>query len=62
MADIINLNKARKLKARAAADQQAAENRARFGRTREQKQRDAATVEEAQRRLDQLQRERPPQD
>ena len=57
MSQIINLNKARKQKARAAAEQQAAENRVRFGRTLEQKQRDAAEQAEAQRRLDQLRRE-----
>lgn len=57
MSQIINLNKVRKQKARAAAEQQAAENRVRFGRTQEQKQRDAAEQAEAQRRLDQLRRD-----
>jgi len=61
MSQIINLNKARKRKARAAAEQQAAENRVRHGRTREQKLRDALEAEEAQRRLDRLRRE-PPRD
>ncbi|MDB5973952.1 MAG: hypothetical protein JWR07_712 [Nevskia sp.] len=57
MGEVINLNKARKRKARADAAAQAAENRARFGRTREQKQLDAAVTEEARRRLDALKRE-----
>lgn len=62
MAEIVNLNKARKLKARAAAEQQAAENRVRYGRTKIEKQRDTAAAEEAQRRMDLLKREPPPQD
>ena len=57
MAKIINLNKARKRKAREDAAAQAAENRVRFGRTKEQKQLDAAVTEEARRRLDALKRE-----
>jgi len=57
MAEVINLNKARKRKARADAATQAAENRLRFGRSKEQKQRDAAVAEEARRRLDALKRE-----
>ena len=57
MGEVINLNKARKRKARADAAAQAAENRVRFGRTREQKQLDAAVTEEARRRLDALKRE-----
>ncbi len=57
MAEIINLNKARKRKAREQAAQQAAENRVRFGRTKEQKQREASEASEAQRKLDGLRRE-----
>ncbi|WP_288457412.1 DUF4169 family protein [uncultured Sphingomonas sp.] len=41
MADVVNLNRARKAKARAAATVQAAANRAAFGRTKAQKQADA---------------------
>ena len=41
MADVVNLNRARKAKARAAATTQAAANRAAFGRTKAQKQADA---------------------
>lgn len=42
MADIINLNKARKAKAKAAGAAKAVENRALFGRTRAEKARDEA--------------------
>ncbi|MDD3764746.1 MAG: DUF4169 family protein [Nevskiales bacterium] len=58
MSKVVSLNKFRKRKAREDADKQAAENRVRFGRTKAQKQRDAAEADEARRRLDQLQRER----
>jgi len=57
MAEIINLNKARKRKALADAEQKAAESRLRFGRTKAQRNREAAEIEIAQRRLDQTQRE-----
>ncbi|MDB5988042.1 MAG: hypothetical protein JWR16_3095 [Nevskia sp.] len=57
MADIINLNKARKRKARIEAETQAAENCVRFGRSKQQRVREQATIDEAQRRLDQLKRE-----
>lgn len=59
MADIINLNKARKRKAREDAVRQAAENRVRHGRTKVEKQRDAAAEADAQHRLDLLKREPP---
>ena len=59
MADVVNLNRFRKRKARETAERQAEENRVRFGRTKAQKQRDAAEAEEAQRRLDRLRRETP---
>ena len=42
MAEIINLNKARKAKAKAAGAAKAVENRASFGRTRAEKARDDA--------------------
>jgi hypothetical protein len=42
MAEIVNLNKARKAKARAEAGKQAEANRAKFGRTKAEKDRDAA--------------------
>lgn len=42
MADVINLRTARKAKARAAKDKQAAANRAAFGRTKAERATDAA--------------------
>lgn len=59
MAELINLNKARKQKARAEAESRAAANRVKFGRTRAEKQRDAAAEADAARRLDGLRREPP---
>ncbi len=47
MVDIVSLSKARKAKARAASEAQAAENRVRFGRTKAEKQRDAVERERA---------------
>lgn len=61
MAELINLNKARKAKARADAERQAAENRVRFGRSKAQKQQDAAETEAMRRKLDALHLE-PPKD
>ena len=57
MSKVVNLRLARKRKARADAEQQAAGNRAKFGRTPEQKRRDELEAQEAQRRLDALRRE-----
>lgn len=57
MADVVNLNKYRKKKAREQAAARAAENRVRFGRTPAQKERDAAVELEARRRLDRLRRD-----
>lgn len=57
MADILSFSKARKRRDKQAADALAAENRVRYGRTKDQKTLDAAQAEEAQRRLDQLKRE-----
>ena len=42
MAEIVNLNKTRKAKAKAEAGQQAEANRAKFGRTKAEKDREAA--------------------
>ena len=41
MAEIVNLNRARKARQRAEAERQAAENRVRFGRTKADKRREA---------------------
>jgi hypothetical protein len=62
MAEIINFNKARKKKAKLDAEQRAAENRVRFGRSKAEKQLDAARSEAERQRLDQLQREAPLKD
>ena len=57
MGEIINLNRARKARALAAKDAQAAENRVRFGRTGAQKAADRAEREKAGRGLDGARRE-----
>ena len=57
MADILSLSKVRKAKARAAKEQVAAENRVKFGRTKAEKERDAALAKLAQKRLDGNKRE-----
>ncbi|PTU30100.1 DUF4169 family protein [Stenotrophobium rhamnosiphilum] len=62
MSKVVNLNKVRKLKARKDADQQAAENRIKFGRTKAKKQLDAAETAAAKIKLDHLKRETPTQD
>ncbi|WP_294256803.1 DUF4169 family protein [uncultured Sphingomonas sp.] len=59
MADILNLNKARKARAKANAQAEAEANRARFGRTKAEKARDAAETERKVRTLDQAKRETP---
>lgn len=51
MAEIVNLRQARKARARAAAEQKAAENRARFGRTKADKAIDRAEAARADRQL-----------
>jgi len=57
MADIINLNKARKAKARADKAVLAQENRARFGRSKAEKQADAAERAKVARILDDAKRD-----
>jgi len=52
MSGIANLRQARKRKARAAAERQAAENRVRFGRPKGERQREALEVERAARSLE----------
>lgn len=53
----INLNKARKAKARADKDQTAAENRAKFGRTKAQKAAEKSEQERLKKRTDGAKRE-----
>jgi len=48
MAEIVNLNRARKVKARAQREAQAAANRTRHGRTRAEKANDRAETERVQ--------------
>ncbi|ULQ48064.1 DUF4169 family protein [Flagellatimonas centrodinii] len=57
MADLLNFNRARKRKARATAERQAAENRIRFGRTPAEKQREEDAQALAERQLQQHRRE-----
>ena len=52
MGEIVNLRKARKAKARTEAAATAAENRARYGRTTAERERDRLAEEQARRRLD----------
>ncbi|MEO1660852.1 MAG: DUF4169 family protein [Pseudomonadota bacterium] len=52
MAEPINLNKFRKQKARADKDQQAQENRIKFGRTKAAKSRDKAEADKASKTID----------
>ena len=58
-ADIVNLRQARKAKARADKQRQAEENRVRFGRSKADKQHDAAVRRLDTRKLDGQQRSKP---
>jgi hypothetical protein len=57
MSEIVNLKAARKARARASEQAQAAANRAAFGRTKAQKLKDAAAEAARNRALDQTRRE-----
>lgn len=57
MADVVNLNRFRKDKTRAAEKRQAAENRVVFGRTKAEKAADKAARDRADRMLDGARRE-----
>ncbi len=57
MAEILNLNQARKARAKTDAKTKAIENRARFGRTKADKALDAARADKLQRDLDGAKRE-----
>lgn len=52
MGDVINLREARKRRDRATRESEAAANRSRFGRTKDQKRKEADAVERARRELD----------
>ncbi len=56
-ADIVNLNKARKAKARVEKDRKAAENRLAFGRSKADRARHEAEAERRRRELDGARRE-----
>ena len=58
MAEPVNLSRARKAKARTDAESRAAENRAKFGRTKAERMLDQARAEKASRQLDAGKRER----
>lgn len=51
-AEIVNLRRARKVKARTQKAEQAAENRARFGRTKAERQKEASDKARIARELD----------
>jgi hypothetical protein len=57
MADIINLRQARKARARTDAEAKASVNRARFGRTAQEKQASEAEARRADRLLDGVKRD-----
>lgn len=57
MADLINFNQARKAKAKADDKARAAENRAKFGRTKGEKALDVARADKLKRDLDGAKRE-----
>ena len=58
MSDPVNLNKFRKAKARAAKQQQAAENRVKYGRTKAEKARDRLETRKDKTAVDQSERDR----
>ncbi|WP_375271820.1 DUF4169 family protein [Sphingomonas sp.] len=58
MGEVVNLGRARKAKARAGAQATAAANRAAFGRTKAEKQRDRAARDRLDAALDGAQRDR----
>ena len=57
MAEILNLNQARKAKAKTDAKTKAVENRAKFGRTKADRALDAARADKLKRDLDGAKRE-----
>jgi hypothetical protein len=62
MGDVVNLRRARKARVRSAAEQQAAEARARHGRTGAERAADRSAQETLTRQVDNCFRERPHQD
>jgi hypothetical protein len=62
MADVINLRQARKQKARSEKEQQAAENRAQYGRSKHEKAVTRALKTQVEKALDQGKLEKPTSD
>ena len=58
MAELVNLNRARKNKVRSDSEAKAAENRAKFGRTKAERKFGQAQIEKAARDIDAGKRER----
>lgn len=58
MAELVNLNRARKARARTDAETKAAENRVRFGRTKAERHLEQARAEKARKDIDSGKRER----
>jgi uncharacterized protein DUF4169 len=52
MSNVINLNRFRKQKKRSEAEQSAEKNRAKFGRTKSEKAKEASEAEDASRHID----------
>lgn len=57
MTEIINFNKKRKAKAKADKEKTAAENRYKFGRTKEEKKKDKVSSERAEKHIEGHKRE-----
>ncbi len=57
MAELVNLNRARKAKARAGAEAEAVQNRVKFGRTKAERKLEAARADKAVRDIDAGKRE-----
>ncbi len=57
MAEIINLRQKRKQKARTDKEKQAEENRVKFGRTKEQKKKEAFEADKLRKNVDEAKRE-----
>ena len=58
MGDVVNLRRARKQKARTAAEKESAEARARFGRTKAEKKREAKATDLLARQLNNVKLDR----
>ncbi|HEY5412612.1 MAG TPA: DUF4169 family protein [Caulobacteraceae bacterium] len=58
MAELVNLNRARKAKARTGAEAKAAENRVKFGRAKADRRQGQALADKAARDLDAKKRDR----